>query len=327
VSGAAQDPAQAFLDHLRVIEGASPHTVEAYARDLQTVQNALAAPGQILDWLTLSTDDLRRWMAHERRRGIAPVSLARRLAALRACFAFLENTGLRADRPTAGLRAPRVRRRLPRVAGEELIARVVQSPDLATERGRRNRALLEVMYGCGLRLAEVVGLGLGDLDLSGESVRVRGKGSKERLVPLAGEANAALRRYLDGRLPPAVAAALGASMLEASDRSAPVFLGRGGRRIARRTVREVVARAVRAASGGTGLSPHDLRHAFATHLLDRGADLRSVQELLGHAALSTTQIYTHVSVARLREAYDRAHPRATAGGGTARRAAKREGRS
>jgi site-specific recombinase XerD len=305
------DQVQAFLDHLRVIEGASPHTVHAYGRDLALFRGTVAPGTTAFDWRTVSTDDLRRYLALERRRNISSTSLARRMAALRAFFAFLEATGRRSDRPTTGLRSPRARRRLPRVAGEELVARLVETPDASTERGRRDRAMLEMLYGCGLRLAELVGLDLGDLDLPGESVRVLGKGSKQRVVPLAGEAKAAVSAYLEGRLPSGLCAGLRAGMLESSERATPVFLGRGARRIAPRTVRAAMARALRAASGAAGLSPHDLRHAFATHLLDRGADLRSVQELLGHASLSTTQIYTHVSLARLRDVYRQAHPRAS----------------
>lgn len=308
---------QAFLDQLRAVRGLAPRTVEAYARDLAGVGPALGlGAGEEPDWLGLDTDDLRRWMAHERGRGIAARSLARRLAALRALFRFLRDQGWRDDLPTAGLRAPRVRRRLPRVPSEEVAGRIVESPDLQTARGRRDRAILELLYGAGLRLAELVGLTLAQLDLPGGRITVDGKGGRQRLVPLAGEARAALLAYLGDRLPPQRLAALREGRLPASDHAAPVFAGRRGA-IGRRTVQRVVERAVRTAVAGSGLSPHDLRHAFATHLLDRGAELRGVQELLGHASLSTTQVYTHVSQRRLRDAFEQAHPRAGRGGGEA----------
>jgi site-specific recombinase XerD len=310
-SSKSADDTRAFCDHLRVVVGAASHTIDAYRRDLETLRRVLVSGEETeIAWRAVTTDDLRRYLAHERRRGVGSRSLARRMAALRAFFRFLQREGRRCDDPTLGLRAPRVRRRLPRTVAEELAARIVESPDVSTARGRRDRALLEVLYGCGLRLAEVVALDLGDLDLPGEAVRVLGKGGKERIVPLVGEANRALRQYLESRLPGAVFWGVCGGTLDPSERVAPVFLGRGSRRIARRTVQARVQHAVEAAASTRGLSPHDLRHAFATHLLDRGADLRSVQELLGHASLSTTQIYTHVTTARLREAYRRSHPRA-----------------
>jgi site-specific recombinase XerD len=279
------------------------------------VRRALApegaeSDGDAVNWRKLGTDELRRYLAHERGRGVTARSLARRMAAVRAFFRFLQSEGRRDDDPTLGLKTARVRRRLPRTVDEELAARIVESPDVSEDRGRRDRAMLEMLYGCGLRLAELVGLDLADLDLPGESVRVTGKGSKARIVPLVGEANHAVRQYLESRLPAPVFWGLCSGTLSAKEGRSPVFLGRGSRRIARRTVQARVQRAVASAAATRGLSAHDLRHAFATHLLDRGADLRGVQELLGHASLSTTQIYTHVTTARLREAYQRSHPRA-----------------
>lgn len=307
---ASDDRIRSFQDHLRVVAGASPRTVEAYGRDLRRAEDILADGDAPVDWTGVDPDDLRRVLAHERARGLAPSTLARRMASLRGFFRFLQERGDRPDRPTSGLRSPRHRRRLPSTLSEGGAASIMEVVDTDTARGIRDRALLEVLYGCGVRLAELVGMDLGDLDLRAGSIRVRGKGDKERLVPLAGEAGHWLRQYLDGRLPPDLARALDAGRVGGEASTTPVWLGRGVRRISRRTVQRVVAKAVREASASRGISPHDLRHAFATHLLDRGADLRSVQELLGHATLSTTQIYTHVSTRRLREAYSQAHPRA-----------------
>lgn len=315
---------RSFLDHLRVVEGASPRTVGAYAADLRTVVAALGIAGPV-DWRQLGIDDLRRYLAHERRRGIGSRSLARRLAALRAFFRFLVREGRRDGDPTVGLRLPRPGRRLPRVPNESMIAALLESPDADTERGRRDRAVLELIYGAGLRLAELTGLRLGHIDWPAGQIRVRGKGARDRMVPLAGEAKRALGIYLGARLGHGTWIALCVGRCAPEDRDAPVFVGRRQQPLARRTVQAIVERAVRA-TFGPRLSPHDLRHAFATHLLDRGADLRGVQELLGHANLSTTQVYTHVTTSRLRASFDAAHPRAHAGssGPTARTEEERE---
>jgi integrase/recombinase XerC len=262
------------------------------------------------DWKAVSQDDLRAFMAAERRRGLGARSLARRMAAVRSFFRFLQREGLREDLPTAGLRLPKVGRRLPRGMSEDLASRIVESPNPDARSGLRDRAILELLYGCGLRLAELVGLDLGSVDPTAGTLRVLGKGKKSRIVPFAGEATVALNSYLDHRLPAAILRAWRSGWLDAAEARAPLFVGRGSRRIARRTVQEVVKRAVREAASTTKLSAHDLRHAFATHLLDNGAELRAVQELLGHESLSTTQIYTHLSTQRLKQSYDRAHPRA-----------------
>ncbi len=305
------DLVSAWVDHLRAVRGLSGRTVEAYARDLRSVAHALDAKSEgEVDWLAVDGNQLRRWLARERLRGISSRSLSRRLSALRSFFAFLQGTGRREDRPTTGLRSPHLSRRLPRVPAEELVFLLLESVETATERGRRNRAILELLYGCGLRLGEVVGLTLSRVDFPGTSLRVMGKGSKERIVPLVGEAEYRLREYLSRRLPAPVWNALLQGALGKEAGRAPVFLGRGGNAIAPRTVQAMLETTARRALLGTGLSPHDLRHAFATHLLDHGADLRGVQELLGHSSLSSTQIYTHLSSARLREVYRQAHPRA-----------------
>ena len=302
-----------FLDHLQAVGNASPRTVAAYRADLHTVVRAIGSgsdstPAE-LEWRTVSVDDLRRYLAHERSRGIGSRSLGRRLAALRAFFRFLVREGHRESDPTVGLRLPRAGRRLPRVPNEAMVAAILESPDPATEQGRRDRAVLELLYGAGIRLAELTGLRLGHLDWPGEQIRVLGKGSRERLVPLVGAAKQALAIYLEARLGTDTWSALCAGRRAPEAIEAPVFVGRKQAPLARRTVQSIVERAVRASSGPR-ISPHDLRHAFATHLLDRGADLRGVQELLGHANLSTTQVYTHVTSTRLRASFDAAHPRA-----------------
>jgi site-specific recombinase XerD len=297
---------RSWIDHLRAVQGLSPRTLASYTSDLDALIRARQTRGVDTDWKRLELDDLRAFLADERRREVGSRSLARRLAAFRSFFRFLRDTGVRDDDPTSGLRAPRLGRKLPRLASEELVARIVESPDVQHPRGLRDRAVLELIYGSGIRLAEVVGLRLRDLDFRAQTLRVWGKGNKEREVPFVGEAKQWVRRYLESRL----SAANVKSALAGRGGEAPVFVGRSEKPISRRTVQRIVENAVRAAVAGSGFSTHDLRHAFATHLLDRGADLRGVQELLGHASLSTTQIYTHMTTARLREAYEGSHPRA-----------------
>lgn len=304
------DPSR-FLDYLRAVEGASPRTVEAYGRDLRALAATLC-PGEgdpAPDWRSVDRDDLRRFLSSQRRLERAPSTIARRLSTMRAFFRFLVREGLREDNPAAALRASRQRRRLPRTPGEELVTRILEACDAGTEAGRRDRAVLEVLYGGGLRLSELIGLRLGHIDWPGGALRVIGKGNRERMVPFAGEAPRALAASLADRLAAPTLEGLLAGRLEPAAAGLPVFAGRSGGAISARGIQRIVARTTREAGGGH-LSPHDLRHAFATHLLDRGADLRGVQELLGHASLSTTQIYTQVSVARLRESFDGAHPRA-----------------
>lgn len=296
-----------YLDHLRVVDGASEATVASYAGDLR--QWAAWCLDRDVDPLRAETDDLRAFLAAEKRRGIGARSLGRRMAALRGFYRHLVREGRRENDPTVALRLGRGPRRLPRTPSEELVGRILDAPDTTTARGLRDRAVLEVLYGSGLRLAELVGLRLGDVDPEGATLHVTGKGSKERIAPLSDAAADALAAYLGSRLDGATWRDFRDGRLQGDVVRAPVFAGRNGRPLARRTVQRVVQRAVEA-SAGPRLSPHDLRHAFATHLLDRGAELRGVQELLGHASLSTTQIYTQVTSARLRSAFDAAHPRA-----------------
>jgi integrase/recombinase XerC len=307
------DDLSRFLDYLRAVEAASPRTVEAYARDLRALSASVGTGGPV-DWTAVDRDDLRRFLGEQRRLERSPSTIARRLSAIRAFFRFLVREGRRDDNPASALRSARQKRRLPRTPGEELVNRILEACDLDTEGGRRDRAILEMLYGGGLRLSELVGLTLGDIDWPGGTLRVMGKGARERIVPFSGEAPRALRACLADRLSADTIRGLEAGVLAAGSARLPVFARKDGRAISPRTVQRIVARATREGGGGR-LSPHDLRHAFATHLLDRGADLRGVQELLGHASLSTTQIYTQVSVARLRESFDDAHPRAHEGRG------------
>lgn len=272
---------------------ASAHTRRAYAGDVEAFARAAgtAAPGEV------STADVRRHLAGLVERGAARRSVGRRLAALRTFFTWAAREGIVEANPARGVRAPRLDRPLPVFLSEAEAARLLEMPDASTPAGARDRAILEFFYSTGARIAEVVGLSLADIDLAEGVARLRGKGRKDRLAPLGRPAVEALRRWL----------AVRAGIAKAGE--AAVFVNLRGRRLTDRGARLVVDRYLRRL-GRPDASPHALRHSFATHLLDRGADLRSVQEMLGHASLSTTEIYTHVSTTRLKDVYRRAHPRA-----------------
>lgn len=315
------DPLQPFLDHLAHERALSPRTVSAYARDVRSFLDTARdrrgwrrAEAPVWRDLDDARDLVRVHLARLRSSGCGARSVDRHLAALRCFFRHLRRTGEIESVP-ANLTAGRGgrERTLPRDLTLELAARLVEAPESGTERGRRDRALLEMIYGLGLRLAEVVGLDLGDLDLPAERVRVLGKGARERVLPLGGCAAAALADHLGGSLEPAVWRDLRDGRLRGADARRPVFEGRPGRRIGRRTVQQRVARHAERVAGVAGVSPHTLRHSFATHLLEGGAGIRVVQELLGHRSLTTTQIYTHLGRGRLRAAFDAAHPRARTG--------------
>lgn len=303
------DLVERYLAYLRLERGLSPRTVEAYAADLAGwVQFAgFASPVSAGDLARVRTRDLRRWLGHLEERGLARATVARKLAAVRGLFHFAVREGWLDSSPAGRLSTPRRHRRLPgSYSVEEAEAVLRAAGDHRDPLGLRNRALLELLYGCGLRVGEVCGLDLEDLDLDGGWLRVFGKGRKERILPLAGPVAEALQAYLEAGRPYLEERRRGRKG-GASDGGA-VFLNRWGRRLSPRGVQRVVARAGRAVSR-LRAHPHLLRHSFATHLLDGGADLRAVQELLGHASLAATQIYTHVSRARLWEVYRRAHPR------------------
>ncbi len=288
-----------WLRELLATRGASPHTLRAYGRDLDELLAFLDGRG-IDDPKAVTPRTLRGFLVELDERRLARTTIQRKLSAVRSFFQHLLVQGRIEAHPAIGLRPARKERRLPHTLGIDEVEALLLAPDVTTAPGRRDRALLECMYSGGTRAAETVGLNRSDLDLRRGVARVRGKGRKERLAPLGSHAVAALKDYLSdpGRPRPLPAA-----------REA-VFLNRRGGRLTTRSLGRIVDQAVLRAGLKRRATPHTLRHSFATHLLDRGADLRAVQELLGHAHLVTTQIYTHVSVERLRKVYEQAHPRA-----------------
>lgn len=310
-----RDETRAFLEFLRLNRNASVHTARAYETDLAQLVAFLAdqrrcQPSE-LPIAAFDQDGIREFLAEQHRRGLSRASAGRRLAALRTFGRYLVREGLLADDPTLLIGAPRRDETLPAHLAMDEMNRLLASPDVSTAAGRRDRAILELFYASGLRLGELVDLDVGDVNLSSRIVRVRGKGGKERLVPFNHAAADAIRAMTSDR------AALSRPAERPSGRPGahakaryPLFLNLRGGRLTTRSVDRVVRRYVRDAAIARGISPHALRHTFATHLLQSGADLRAIQELLGHARISTTQRYTHLDVGRLMQVYREAHPRA-----------------
>ena len=293
------DAIDTYLDHLATERGLARKSVEAYARDLAAFARYLVAR-RVRAAGKIGTSEVRGHLAALGGRGLSSRSQARALAAIRGFVRFLARRRVLADDPARTLRMRRTPNRLPRALGGPEIGTLLAQPGESERRGLRDRALLELLYACGLRVSEAVALRGSQLDLAAGFVTVVGKGGKERVVPLGRPARAALEAYLERERPRLL-----------SGRPSPfVFLGPRGRPLTRQAVWKLVRRRALAAGIGRRVSPHVLRHTFATHLLGGGADLRIVQTLLGHADIATTQIYTHVAPSRLREVHRRHHPRA-----------------
>ncbi|MCU1656559.1 MAG: recombinase XerC [Pseudonocardiales bacterium] len=293
------DAVEAYERYLRLELNRSAHTVRAYIGDLVAFLDHLQrlGGGSVSD-IDLAT--LRGWLAMQRRGGVARSTLARRSASLRTFTAWARRTGFSTTDPGQLLASPRAHRALPPVLRTEEATAVMDAGDTSTPTGTRDRLVVELLYAAGIRVSELVGLDIDDVDRDRRVLRVLGKGAKERTVPFGVPAERALDDWLR----------LGRPELARTGSGAALLLGARGGRLDQRAVRTIVHRRVAAVPGAPDLGPHGLRHSAATHLLEGGADLRSVQELLGHASLATTQIYTHVSVERLRQIYTRAHPRA-----------------
>jgi integrase/recombinase XerC len=300
-STAGHTLAARFLRHLEVHKGFSPETVRAYRNDLEHFIGYIETEEALTDG-RIDVHFLRRYLASLTDSGLSRRSIARRLACLRTFYRFLMREGVVDQSPASLLRSPRPERRLPSILDESEIASLMNAPPKSGFRGTRDRALLECLYGGGLRVSELVGLDLPDVD-AGEGVALvrAGKGKKDRVAPLGRCALVALVAYGGER----------ARRLKKLKRASPaLFLNKNGRRLNARSVRRLLDHWLRRAGIAKPVTPHTLRHSFATHLLNRGADLRSVQELLGHAHIATTQVYTQVSTQRLKDVYDRSHPRA-----------------
>lgn len=292
-----------FIAFLSTERNDSPNTVSAYTRDIAAFESFCDQQyGAGWKWESVDRLGMRSFMGELQRRGLAKRSVSRTVSALRAFYAFLaERHGLTVN-PARSVRMPKLEKRLPPVMDNAQVEQLFANAAALSKSfvGSRNLAMLELFYGTGMRLSELAGLNLQDIDLVSEQIKVKGKGRKERILPLGGHASRALRKYYAERDP--VAAAAGTK--------AAVFLSARGKRLSARGVQFVVKGMLRKVADGAGLKVHSLRHTFATHMLDAGADLRAVQELLGHASLSTTQIYTHTSVERIKKVYQQAHPRA-----------------
>jgi integrase/recombinase XerC len=298
-----------FLRHLALEKNASEHTVKSYREDLtQALEFFRQRLGQqALELDRLTTRLLRAYLSWLHDKGYAKATVARRLAAVRSWLRFLCRQGVLSANPADGLRGPRQDRNLPHFLSEADLLRLLEAPGHETPQGLRDRAILETLYSAGLRVSELTGLDLGDLDLDSGLATVRGKGKRERLALLGPHALGALKNWLSCR-----EGWYGGGHRRGTRSGAAVFLNKNGTRLTSRSVGRLVVKYLTQAGIDPRTSPHTLRHSFATHLLDRGADIRSVQELLGHRSLTTTQIYTHVTTTRLQESYQQAHPRARA---------------
>ncbi|CAN5836476.1 tyrosine recombinase XerC [soil metagenome] len=316
-----------FLEHLLLNENASAHTVRAYESDLaQFLAFTAREAGRTRSALApadVTHLAIRAFLGALQKQGISRASAARKLAAIRTFARYLRREGLIEDDPSSLVGTPKREHRLPAHLGEAEMTRLLEMPDPSQPLGRRDRAILELFYASGLRLSELVGLDIDDVNLSGRIVRVLGKGRKERLVPFNRTTEAALRAWLKdweglaamgkrGQPPFSVRTGAKKVAVPVSRKkvAVPVFLNYAGGRLSTRSVDRLVRRYVAACSTRFGISAHALRHSFATHLLQRGADLRAIQELLGHSRLSTTQRYTHVNTTQMMDAYRKAHPKA-----------------
>ncbi|HDY65592.1 MAG TPA: tyrosine recombinase XerC [Phycisphaerae bacterium] len=314
-----------FLNYLQTERNFSTHTIRSYSADLmQFCQflvstedvDALAAGATSLKLeqflpadqlspecltkriLTLTPMEIRSYLAVLRSSDYSKATTARKLATLRSFYKYLVRTEQIDSSPVSVIRTPKLDKRLPKFLDIQQIDTLLEAPDTQTLLGARDKAILETIYSAGLRISEVVSLNIEDLDEFGGAVRIRGKGKKERLAPLGTKAIEAINLYVNMR----------SDLLEATPRKGPLFINRTGKRLSDRSVRRKLDKYLPMAGIHTHISPHALRHSFATHMLNAGADLRSVQEMLGHQNLSTTQIYTHLTTRRLKEVYDRAHP-------------------
>ncbi len=286
--------AHKFINYLKIEKNASDHTITNYKIDLREFGESIKdKPLEQINHL-----DVRLFLARLKEKNFSKRSVARKMACLRSFFKFLYREGYIKANPALSLSTPKLDKKLPLFLSIEDAVKLLESPDPGDDMGLRDRAILETLYSTGIRVSELVGLDKEDIDFISGVLKVKGKGRKERLVPIGDKALRAIKAYFE--------------KIKVSDinEKKPVFLNKAKRRVSDRAVRRIVHKYIRKTSLNENISPHSLRHSFATHMLDGGADLRSVQELLGHANLSTTQIYTHVTTERLKSIYEKVHPRA-----------------
>jgi site-specific recombinase XerD len=281
-----------------IASGAAPKTITAYRRDLTQFSRWCLTIEP--DPLAIGHRDVRRYAAYLSSTGCAPSTVARKLAAIRRLYGFLLRTGRVSQNPADLVSAPKAATRLPRVLTSEQMSEILESAPARTPLELRDRAMIELAYSCGLRSEEVISLSLGTIDFDSEQLDVVGKGSRHRRLPVGEPAQRAVEQYLTRGRP----------TLVTDPGETALFISRNGRRLSPSDVSRRLSARVRDAAAASGISPHALRHSFATHLLEGGADLRTIQELLGHSSISTTQVYTHLDSARLRDAYAGSHPRA-----------------
>lgn len=285
-----------FLHHLRAEKNASAHTIKNYGVDLRDFFESVAKK----KFKELTHLDIRAFLAHLKNRSYSKSSISRKLACLRSFFKYLARENILSSNPAAAVATPKREKRLPLFLDADEIAKLLEAPSKNTWEEKRDKAILETLYSSGIRVSELVGLNHEDVDFFSGLLRVRGKGKKERIVPIGRLALNCIQDYLKAKPPRDGDVGF----------KKPLYINRFAGRLTDRSIRRMILKYVRRSNIQKDVSPHTLRHSFATHMLDRGADLRSVQELLGHENLSTTQIYTHVTTKRLKEAYDASHPRA-----------------
>jgi len=285
---------RAYLEYLDGERNYSHHTILAYEQDLRQFSQYLDSIG-ITSFVEVRKDTLRAFVSMLAQSGISRKSIARKAACLRSLFRFMRRRGTIRANPALGLVTPKLQKKLPLYLDERSAELMLERPDCSTDTGKRDSAILELFYGTGIRLGELIGLNIRDADLAEGTLRVRGKGRKERVVPVGRKAVAALERYLEGR---------------EGGLTQPLFILPNGKRCYPKWISRMVTKYISEVSEIEKRSPHVLRHSFATHLLNNGADLRAVKELLGHESLSTTQLYTHVSTERLKKVYRQSHPKA-----------------
>ncbi len=287
-----------FLRYLEIEKNASPHTLSNYRRDIQQFIDFLNN-NNCSDITKANTTKVRSWLAQFISKNYDKSTRSRKLSSVRAFYRFLVREGHAKANPVSGISGPKLDKKLPTFLDKTQVVKLLESTESEDLAGFRDKAILELLYSSGIRVSELVGLNFDDVDFIGEAVKVRGKGKKERLVPMGRPSALALKKYFDVR-----------RKAGGQKDTNSVFTNRSGGRLTARTVQRIVQKYMKKALLPGHISPHSLRHTFATHMLDAGADLRSVQELLGHESISTTQIYTHITPERLKEVYDKAHPRA-----------------